>query len=255
MKIGFCAKMDRIGEVAEAGFDYIELPVSAAAAWSEEEFEQNLAKLKAAAVPAPAFNLLFPPTLDLLSSGIADEAITGYLRLALSRMQKLGGRVVVFGSGKSRRRPEGVSYDEAFRRLVEVTRLTGKVAESYGITVAIEPLNRNETNMINSLAEGACLRAAVNHPAVQLLGDYYHIAVEHQPPEDIVRIGGIRHCHIATEIGRRAPQKAEAGFRTMFAAMKQTGYDGLVSVEGKADDLSIEGPVSVSVLKKLWEEA
>ena len=161
----------------------------------------------------------------------------------------------MFGSGKSRMRPENVPYDAAFRRLAEVTRLVGQIAGEYGITVAIEPLNRNETNMINSVAEGACLRAAADHPAVQLLGDYYHIAAEHQPPEDVARVGGIAHCHIATEIGRRAPLEAEEGMRTMFAAMKRTGYAGRVSVEGKIDDLLKEGPVCAALLKKLWEEA
>ena len=255
MKIGFCAKIDRINEVAQAGFDYLEPTVSAAAAWTEEEFAAQLGLVKSAAIPTPAFNVLFPKDLQLLSKDTSDQQIADYLHLALSRVQKLGGKVVVFGSGKSRTRPEDVPYDEAYRRLVEVTRLIGDVAARYGVTIVIEPLNRSETNMINSVAEGACLRADVNNPAVQLLGDYYHIAVEHQPPEDIARIGGIAHCHIATEIGRKAPLEADAGFSTMFAAMKQTGYQGLVSVEGKADDLAAQGPVTVSLLKKLWEEA
>lgn len=109
--------------------------------------------------------------------------------------------------------------------------------------------------MINSVAEGACLEAAVNHPAVKLLADYYHIAVEHQPPEDLARLDGIAHAHIATEEGRRVPLLAEEGFVKMFTGMKQTGYAGLISVEGKADDLQKEGPVSVQLLKTLWEEA
>ena len=255
MKIGFCAKIDRIGEVAAAGFDYIELPVSETAAWTEEEFEMAQAKVRDAGVPAPVFNVLFPGTLELLNPGTSDEAIAAYLRPAFSRVRRLGGKVVVFGSGKSRMRPDGMPYDEAFRRLTEVARLIGGIAEGYGVTVVIEPLNRGETNMINSVAEGACLRAAADHPAVQLLGDYYHIAKEHQPPEDIARVGGIVHCHIATEVGRRAPQEAEEGFKTMFRAMKQTGYEGLVSVEGGADDLAVEGPRAVALLKKLWEEA
>ena len=255
MKIGYCAKIDRIGEAAAAGFDYIEPPVNAAAAWTEEEFRENLARVKNAGIPAPAFNLLFPKQMELLSPKTTDEDVAAYLRGALSRVRQLGGTTVVFGSGKSRCRPEGMPYDEAFRRLTEITRVTGEIAAEYGVSVVIEPLNLGETNMINSLGEGACLRAAVDHPAVQLLGDYYHIAKEHQPPEDIVRVGGIRHCHVATEEGRRAPQEAEDGFSAMFRAMKQTGYSGLISVEGKADDLSREGPVSVALLKKLWEEA
>ena len=60
MQIGFCAKLDRIGEIAAAGYDYIEMPVTAAAAWTEEEFARNLEILRAAKLPAPAFNVLFP---------------------------------------------------------------------------------------------------------------------------------------------------------------------------------------------------
>lgn len=254
MKIGFCAKLDRIDEVAAAGFDYIEPPVSAAAAWTEEEFEKYLAIVKNASIPVPSFNVLFPGEIALFASD-AEEKIAQYLHGAFARVQKLGGRVVVFGSGRSRRRPEELPYGDAFRRLVEITRLIGDIAGQYGITIVIEPLNRGETNMINSVAEGACLAAAVNHPRVKLLADYYHIAVEGHAPEDLARLGGIAHCHIASKEGRRAPQEAEEGFKTLFAAMKQTGYEGLISVEGKADDLSKEGPVSVRLLKKLWEEA
>ena len=37
--------------------------------------------------------------------------------------------------------------------------------------------------------------------------------------------------------------------------MKRTGYSGLISVEGKTDDLSADGPKAVEMLKKMWEEA
>ena len=254
MKIGFCAKLDRIDEVAAAGFDYIEPQVSAAAAWSEEEFEKFLEIVKNAPIPVPSFNVLFPGEIALFAPD-AEERITQYLHGAFARVQKLGGHTVVFGSGRSRKRPDDLPYAVAFRRLVEITRLIGDIAGQYGIIIVIEPLNRGETNMINSVAEGACLAAAANHPQVKLLADYYHIAVEHQPPEDVDRVGGIAHCHIASSEGRRAPQEAEEGFKTLFAAMKQTGYEGLVSVEGKADDLGREGPVCVRLLKKMWEEA
>ena len=255
MQIGFCAKLDRIGEIAAAGYDYIEMPVTAAAAWTEEEFARNLEILRAAKLPAPAFNVLFPGDIALLSPETKDEAITNYLHPALSRVQVMGGKTVVFGSGKSRTRPEEIPYDEAFRRLVDVTRLIGDAAAEYGITIVIEPLNRSETNMINSVAEGACLRAAANHPNVQLLADYFHIAKEGHDPADLARLGGIAHCHIATLEGRQAPLQADEGFTKLFTAMKQTEYQGLVSVEGKAGDLGTEGPAAVSLLKKMWEEA
>ena len=255
MKIGFCAKLDRISEVAAAGFDYIEPPVSAAAAWTEEEFEKYLDAVNNAPIPAPSFNVLFPGEISLLGPDADEQAIARYLHGAFGRVQKLGGKVVVFGSGRSRKRPEGMPYGDAFRRLTEIARLIGDIAAQYDLTIVIEPLNRGETNMINSVAEGACLAAAANHPNVKLLADYYHVAVEHQPPEDLVRVGGIAHCHIATLNGRRAPLEAEEGFKTLFAAMKRTGYEGLISVEGGIDDLGRDGPVCVRLLKELWAEA
>ena len=255
MKIGFCAKPEQAGLVAAAGFDYIEPPVNYIAGLTEEAFSACLADLSAASVPAPSFNLLFPKDLLLLAEDTAEEQIAHYLHGAFSRVQRLGGKIAVFGSGKSRNRPEEMPYDRAFRRLVRVTALTGEIAGQYDVTVVIEPLNRNETNMINSLGEGACLAAAVDHPRVRLLADYYHIAVENQPASDIERVSGIAHAHIATLAGRRVPTEEDGGFAEMFAAMKRTDYRGLISVEGKTDDLAADGSRSVRMLKKMWEEA
>ena len=254
MKIGFCAKPDRLEEIRDAGFDYIELPVNHIAALSGEEFDVLLEKVRSGGLSCPAFNLLFPGTMKLLDPACTEEEIRTYLDGALGRVSALGGRVVVFGSGKSRARPEGMSYDEAFRGLARICVLCGEAAQKYGLTVVIEPLNRGECNMINSVAEGACLRAAANHPNVGLLADYYHIAMEGEPPADLKRLGGIAHCHIAALAGRRIPLEAEEGFSQMFSAMKETGYEGLVSVEGKCEDLAKEGPVALELLRRLWAE-
>ena len=255
MKIGFCAKPDQAVLVAAAGFDYIEPPVNYIAGLTEEAFSACLEDLRASSVPAPSFNLLFPKTMQLLADDTADEQVAAYLHGALSRVQCMGGKIAVFGSGKSRNRPADMSYDSAFRRLVRLTRMTGEIAVQYDVTIVIEPLNRNETNMINSLGEGACLSAAVDHPRVRLLADYYHVSAENQPVSDIERITGIAHAHIATSAGRRVPTEEDAGYAEMFAAMKRTGYQGLLSVEGKTDDLAADGPRSVQMLKKMWEEA
>lgn len=255
MKIGFCAKPDQAALVKAAGFDYIELPVNYVASLTEEDFEAVRKTLDQAALPAPAFNLLFPKELALLAPGTEDGEICAYLRRAFERVRTLGGKTAVFGSGKSRQRPESMPYAEAFRRLAEVTRLTGETAGEFGITVVIEPLNRGETNMIHTVGEGACLAAAVNHPNVRVLADYYHIMTDGDHPEDIASKGGIAHAHIATEGARLIPLTPEEGYRAMFRAMKATNYQGLLSVEGKSGDLAAEGPVSVAMLKSLWEEA
>lgn len=255
MKFGLCAGLDKIKEAQSAGFDYLEPPVNGVAALTDEEFTAKLAVTRASQMPTPAFNLLFPKTMQLLTPDVTDSDIAAYLERALARVQELGGMVAVFGSGKSRNRPEGMPYAEAFRRLTEVTRLTGEVAQRYSVTIVVEPLNRAESNMINSLAEGACLVASVGHPNVRLLADYYHMAKDGEPIGDIVRLGGVTHAHIATREGRRYPTAMEEGFASFFRTLRETGYDGMVSVEGKTEDMAADGPAALALMKKLWEDA
>lgn len=256
MKYGVCGGLDKLMDAKRAGFDYLEPPVSGVAALTEKEFAASLAAVRETGLPTPAFNLLFPKTLLLLlTEQVTDADIAAYLDKALARVQALGGRVAVFGSGKSRSRPEGMPYDAAFRRLTEVTRLTGEIASHHGVTIVIEPLNRAESNMINSVAEGACLAAAVDHPNVGLLADYYHMARDGEPISDIARVGGVVHAHIATGDGRRYPTVMEEGLSAFFKALKNTAYQGMVSVEGKTEDMACDGPASILLMKKLWEDA
>ena len=253
IQIGFCGGPERMAETAAAGFDYLELPLCQIAGLSDAEFEKTRAALQNAPIPTPSFNVCLPGTIALFGGENPEAELETYLEGAFARARLLGGRVVVFGSGRSRTRPEGMAYGDAFRQLIRETRLMGKIAEKNGLTIAIEPLNREETNMINSIAEGAALAAAVDHPNVKLLADYYHIAKDGEPAEDIARVSGIAHAHIATLEGRRVPTEELDGFRRMFSAMRRTGYRGLISVEGHSDDLAKDGPVSVRMLKNLYE--
>lgn len=252
MKFGLCAPLAKINDVAALGYDYIEPPVNATAALTDEEFAACLQQVKAAPIACEAFNLLFPKTIQVMLT--PDEEIAAYLHTALSRVQQLGGKVAVFGSGKSRGIPEGWTYAQTFRRLVAVTRLTGEVAAQYGVTIVIEPLNRSETNTINAMAEGAALCAMVDHPNVKLLCDSYHVATDNEPFTDIVRLGGVSHVHVATKAGRRYPLAADQDHQALFAALKATGYTGRISIEGKTDDMTADSPVALAALKTMWEE-
>lgn len=255
MKFGLCAKLDMLPEAAALGFDYLEPPVNAVAAMTGEEFAAALQAVKAAGIPCPAFNLLFPKTLALLSPATTDAQVREYLEGALMRVAALGGETAVFGSGKSRSRPQDMPYGEAFRRLAHLTRLTGEVAARHGITIVIEPLNRTETNMICSMAEGAALVAAADHPNVKLLSDFYHVVTDGEPVEDVVRLGGVSHAHVATRQGRRFPLNGDEALARFMSALKATGYHGMLSIEGKTDDITNDAPAALAVLKKCWEEA
>jgi sugar phosphate isomerase/epimerase len=184
------------------------------------------------------------------------EQQTAHVKKVMSRLSKLGVQVLVFGSGGARRVPDGFSKDEAWKQLVDFSRRAAEEAKPAGITVTIEPLRQQETNIINTAAEGLKLVEAVNHPNFQLMIDFYHLASEHEDPAIVLTAKDrLRHLHVANPNGRVFPQKwDEFDYAPFFANLKAIGYDKRISMEGAAPpDLSVQGPVTIALLRKAFE--
>ncbi len=252
MKIGCCAPADRAAEVRDLGFDYIEVNATEIGRMTPEAFATCAAELKALGIPALSANCLFPGETDLYGS---PDRVAAWLQCVMPRLAALGVRTVVFGSGGARKRPDAMPYAAAFRSLTRTARLIGDCAKAYGITVAVEPLHFLETNMINCLAEGAALAAAAEHPNVSLLADTYHMARNGEDPGEIVRAGGVRHVHVALREGRRWPVEADEYHAAVIAALKETGYDGCISVEGNSGDWAGDAPRCLRTLRALWGDS
>lgn len=252
MRYGICTGLHNLEVLERLGYDYLEASVTAVLGLSEEERREYAGKLKHSAVKCEAFNILFPKTMELIGPGADKDGLLSYLHRACSVMADLGGKVVVFGSGKCRRCPEGYDYRRAYLELAEVCRLTGETAQEYGIHVVIEPLSRNETNLICTMAEGAMLQSAANHKNVTLLADYYHVMANHDSISDVQTIGGFGHIHIASGKERRYPLSEEGEqYLEFIKALKASGYDGRISIEGKTEDLIKDGAAALTFLKRL----
>ena len=256
MKIGICTSIDNLHDIAEMGYDYLEPAASQISAMSDTEFDRTVEQVRSASIPCDCFNVLFPGGMTLIGPESSSQTeMEDYLRRTFGRIRKLGGKVVVFGSGKARRRPDSVDFASAHRRLVEVTRLIGETAGEYGITIAVEPLNRGECNLICSVAEGAMLAADAGLPNVQPLADLYHMQLESESVENISRMGWLAHVHIASKEGRAYPLTEEEPFRQLFEQLYRIGYSGRISVEGKTTDFSKDAPAALAVLRKLDQES
>ena len=248
MKYGICCgpSIERIRKAAEIGFDYVELGVSEIAAMPEEEFE----KYKDLPVPAETFNLLFPGYIKLMGQ-TPDAEICAYLVKALGRVHDLGGKLVVFGSGGARRVPEGMTFAEGFKRLISVTQMIGDIAASYDLSVAIEPLRFKETNMINTLSEGAALAAMADRPNVGLLADTIHFWDNGEPVSQIRVIRDFKHIHFSSR-DRFAPIPEEIPlYKEFIDALRYGGYDARISIECGFRDYASEAAVGLEVLKQL----
>lgn len=251
MRFGLCADIRNVKEVQEAGYDYIDGKLNQFALWSEEEFGEVLGLFRSSDIRMERCALLFPKNMIVIGSRYDEKAMRAYLDTAFSRMNALGCDLVVFGSGKSRLVPEGMRWQDAYKELVAVTKLVGHFAMTFGIRVAIEPLNRAETNLINSLAEGAALQADVNLPNVGLLADSYHMWQEGEDMNRLLTCAPFMHTHIAVKGTRFYPTEETDEVRAFFSLLKQSGYDGTVSIEGKSDDWKADSAKALKVMRSL----
>lgn len=251
MKIGVCADISKIEDVKNAGYDYIELPLNKLGTISEEEFQNTLNLIKKYGVPAESCSLLLPKTMQIIGDSYDQKALDDYLETAFSRMKALGATVVSFGSGKSRFIPEGWNHKAAFASLVEVTKRIVKAAEKYDVVIAIESLNRGETNLINSLREASALAA---FSGASILVDSFHMRKENEPLEDIKVVAPIVHAHIAMLEKRWFPLEKNEEVMEFVEALKGIGYNERLSIEGKCDDFLKDSIRALAVLRSAFQE-
>jgi len=249
--VGVCVDASRFDAAQAAGFDYVEVGASRVAGLPEEEFAKLVAQVRQLRIPVAAANTFIPGTIKVVGPEIDKARQEAYVEGCLSRLQKLGVKIVVFGSGGSRRVPDGFSRDEAFAQLVDFCRRVAPIAGKHGITIAIEPLRRQETNIVNTAREGLALAKAVDRPEIRLLVDFYHLSEEAESPDVLLEAGKtVVHVHVANPKGRVYPLSAdEAAYAPFFANLCKIGYTGRVSVEASTTDFEAQAPKSIAMLR------
>lgn len=253
MKLGVCTGFDNFAAAAELGFDYVECSLSALAALSDEEYGALLQQSSGWKIPLYSCNGMMPGSVPCTGPDASDDAMKAYLDRAFSRAGRLGVKTVVFGSSASRSVPGGWPHAEAWRQIAHFLMLAGEAGERWGITVAIEPLRYAECNIINYVSEATALAALVNHPAVGVLGDTFHMNTNAEPYSQLTYAGKLlRHIHIGHYPGRTYP-RADDGedYAALFDTLKAAGYEGGVSIEAGTSDFRADGAAALACLRPL----
>ncbi len=254
IRLGVCSDLRNAALVAQAGFDYIEGGLSGLAKMDEATYQDVKASLLQSPIRAEACNVMIPAEIPVVGPLVDEGKIRAYLTGVLPRASELGCKAIVFGSGGARRVPEGFPRDKAYEQIVAYLRLAGDMCQALGITIAIEPLNAAECNILTSVAEGAMVADRAAHPAVKVLADLYHIVKDGQSLDEI-RAAGARmaHTHVAFPPTRAWPAPGDGyDYGAFFRALKDVGYQGRMSIEGKpSDDLAQSLKDGFAVLKPL----
>lgn len=268
MLIGCCTNMlpkepDEVGyqyaeAIQRAGYDYVELPLGQVNLMQEAEFAEMKRYLAKLGLPVYACNNFLTKDIKLVGEGIDHRRVEAFYVQALARAADLGSKYVVLGSPWSKYCPEGFSREKAFEQLTEWCGKIGDEAGKYGITIALEPNNHEETNMINTFMDTVKLAKAVSHENVRCLQDYFHLRMEDDTVKSVLEYGKelLVHTHFSRFYKRGFPKSMDedAYYKEYFRALDQIGYQGGISMEGYPESKETfegEACVTCDFLKKL----
>jgi sugar phosphate isomerase/epimerase len=231
---------ERAAAAVTLGFDGLELRDTGTARGPE------LAAARAAGAWMPS---VCPETDGFIADfdpGRRERAISR-LHDQLDGLAASGGQALVTPAAWgmfSRRLPPFVpprSEEEDRAVLVDALARLGTRAESLGVLVLLEPLNRYEDHMVNTLAAGAALCEAAGSPAVRLLADTYHMNIEEDDPCAALEAAApwLAEVHLS-DSNRHQPGTGHVPFGQIVAILDEIEFDGVLAVEcrlrGEASD-------------------
>ena len=223
-----------IDKVAELGFDVIELGFFSA----EPPFNIADVKQRLKSTGLSAGICTFLSADRDISSADPDSRRRGieFMKAMIANLAALGGGVF-----------SGPIYAELFRkrwlpkdqraaeweRCATSLREIAKSAETQGVTIALEPLNRFETDFMNLSEQAVRMVEDVGSPAVGILLDTFHMGIEEKNQADAIRRAGkyLKHFHTC-ENDRGTPGTGQVKWTEVRDALKSIGYDRIVAIEG-----------------------
>ncbi len=218
-------------QATELGYDAVELFAPGPDAVSREELSSLLKvhNLGLAAVGTGAGWVKHK-----LSLTSPDESIRRGARDFIRSMIDFGGShgaPAIIGSMQGRF-GDGVSREQALDWLRQSLNDLGEHARRYSIPLIYEPLNRYETNLVNTEAAGAALMESLQTDNVRLLADLFHMNIEEIDIASGLKDGGrwIGHVHFV-DSNRRPAGCGHMNYAPIVAALHSIHYAGYLSAE------------------------
>ena len=223
--------------VKAAGCDFIELLVPEPGEFDLAETRRALADNGLGVLLAARVNL----TRDLSSADAgAYAAGVKYLETCVEVAAALGAPIVggpLYGAPLvfAGRPPAPVAETERQRRIEAIVgglKQAGKAAEGAGVKLAIEALNRFETDIANTTGHALALAEAVGSPAVGVMLDTFHMNMEDFSIPDSIRRAAPHLIHFqANENNRGFVGAGHIDWPEVARALAAVGYDGPITLE------------------------
>jgi len=176
-----------------------------------------------------------PAGLSITSAEAAQRQRTiEMMRRLCGLCAELGGAILVHGSPEQRVLDPG-DEDDGRKRGIECFAAVADAAADAHVTYCIEPLARNLTGFVNTVAEAAAIVRRIDNPALRTMIDCSAAGQAEQEPVDALvqrwlPSGLIAHMHF-NDPNRRGPGEGELAFAPILSALRAGGYNGDASIE------------------------
>lgn len=155
-----------------------------------------------------------------------------YVRRCVDFASQIGAPlVIVVPSSVAKVRPL-VPVEKEWKLSVNAVREAGKYAQDHGILLAVEPINRYETYLVNTAEQALKFASEVGLENVKIMLDCFHMNIEEADPAAAIRRAGkeLIHVHVA-DSNRQSVGRGHTDFRSIVRALKEIGYNRYLAME------------------------
>lgn len=234
--------------VAEMGFDAVELPLERVGDLSPEVLLPLLGETGLAPLVVGAM----APGRDLVGADDATVAATQeYLRGCVDLAAAVGAPAVCgpfyAATGRVWRMSES-ERELAYAQLRAGLAPVASYAVERGVVIGIEPLNRYETSLINTVAQAREALGDLLGRGVGLALDSYHLGIEERSIPAAIRLAGPDLVHVQVcGNDRGAPGGDQTDWAGLFGALDEVGYTGALAIESFTGENA-----SIAVAASIW---
>ena len=249
IRIGVCTGPENAGLLKEAGCDYIEAGVQSFLKPDNAEWTPPI-DLETLPLRIESYNSFLPGDLKITGLVVDLERLKTYVTRACERAKRVGSSIIVWGSGTSRKIPDGWDRAKAEEQFVAALGLAGPIAAANGLVLALENLPTRETNIANTTVEAmGYVRKAVAE-GIALMVDLRHFTTMNEPLENLDACKDLLvHAHVGDPLSNPDRLKQQLG------RLKAKGFVGRMSIEGGVKDMENGLKPAVAALRKMWVEA
>lgn len=219
-------------KIKSMGYDFVEIPVEYPEKIDGEKVKLALEQNDLKAVVCGAFG----PTRDLTSDDPSlHKNSFDYIKQCFELCNTWGANFfagpMYSAVGKARMvSPEQrkVEWERAVKNIYKVC----EMAQSHQLEIALEPLNRFESDLINTAEDVVRLIDAVNHPAAKVLLDGFHMNIEEPDLEKAIVTAGDKLIHVqVSENYRGTPGTGQTNWQAYKRGLEKINYKGAIAIE------------------------